>query len=246
MTRATTARPAKAGRDRLMAAFLLAALVSVVLHFIQPWGRYALYPFALMATWAHEMGHGLAAIALGGSFSHLELYSDLGGVAYHTAGGFFARPLVSMAGLLGPAIAGGAVIVMGARSERAARSVITVLAVAIALSIAIWIRSLFGVLAMGLITLALALLAARGGQMAELFTTQLIGIQFCLGSLGDFDYMFSPGFVRDGRPMLSDTGAIAESWLLPYWFWGALVAALSVAILALAFYRAWIRPYRSA
>lgn len=245
MNTPATARPAKSGRDRLMSAFLLAALVSIALHFIQPWGRYALYPFALLATWAHEMGHGLAAIVLGGSFSRLELYSDLGGVAFHTAGGFFARPLVSMAGLLGPAVAGGGVIVLGARSERVARSVITVLALAVAISVIIWIRGIFGIVAMSLIAVVLGLLAARGGEMVKLFTTQFIGIQFCLGSLSDFDYMFTPGFTRDGHAMVSDTGAIAQSWLLPYWFWGGLVAALSILILVTAFYRAWVRPYRS-
>ena len=79
-------RPAESGRDRLIAAFLLAALVSAGLHFAQPWGRYVLYPFALLATWAHEMGHGLAALLFGGSFHELDLYPDLGGQALHTAG----------------------------------------------------------------------------------------------------------------------------------------------------------------
>ena len=32
---------------------------------------------------------------------------------------------------------------------------------------------------------------------------------------------------------MSDTGQIAEALLLPYWFWGALVAATSFAVLAI-------------
>lgn len=40
---------------------MAAALVTVVLWQI-PQGDYILYPFTILATWFHEMGHGLAAI----------------------------------------------------------------------------------------------------------------------------------------------------------------------------------------
>lgn len=237
--------PSPPDRTRLRWAFLAAVGLSVLLHLIQPWGRYALYPFALLSTWAHEMGHGLGAILLGGEFTQLVLRADLGGTAYHTVTGM-ARPLVAAAGLLGPAIAGGLVIVIGARSERAARGLLLGLALLLLLSALIWVRPIAGfgfpaALVLGSLFLAAALSKAPA---LELLLVQLIGIQLCLGSLADFDYMFSRGFERDGQYVSSDTGTMAEHWLLPYWVWGALVAGASLAILAAAFWLAWLRPAR--
>lgn len=230
-------------RKRLRSYFLAAAALSLVLHLVQPWGRYALYPFALLSTWAHEMGHGLSALVLGGVFDHLELRPDLGGTAYHSISGL-ARPLVAMAGLLGPAIVGGGIIVLGSRSEKTARGALFALAVCVLLSALVWVRPIdsFGFPA-ALVLGGLLLGAALSKKPAlELFLVQLVGIQLCLGSLADFDYMFSSGFVREGQAMQSDTATMAEHWFLPYWVWGAFVAALSLAILGAAFWIAWIRP----
>ena len=68
-------------QKRLALLFLAAAGASLALYLI-PYGRYVLYPFALLATWAHEMGHGLTALVCGGVFDKLVLYSNLGGTAY--------------------------------------------------------------------------------------------------------------------------------------------------------------------
>lgn len=251
--------PPPAGRKRLVATFWAAVALSLLLHFsqeilvglglysVQLWGRYLLLPFVLLSTWAHEMGHGLTAIAVGGDFDHLVLRSDMGGYAVHRGvTGFFGRPLVSMGGLLGPSVAGGAVIVAAARSEKACRVVLYVLVGALAVSLLVWIRPFFsfGFVAMLVIGAALAGLALKARDDVKLFVTQFIGIQLCLGSLQDIDYMFTHSFQRDGETRLSDTAHIAEHWWLPYWFWGALITVLSLAILVGAFYVAWIRPYR--
>ena len=235
--------PPKAhGRSRLVMAFWAAAALSVLLHLAQPYGRYALYPFAFLSTWAHELGHGLTAMICGGDFLELHLFSNLGGYAMHTATGFLARPIVSAGGLLGPSIAGAMLIVAGSRSERVARATLALLATAVLLSLALWIRSLFGVVMAGAVGVALLALAIKGNQFFKLVVLQFLGIQFCLGSISDFDYMFTKNFVRGGKTLNSDTQNIAESLLLPYWVWGGLIAALSVAILLFAFYVAWIRP----
>lgn len=229
-------------RTRLRWAFLGAVALSVVLHLIQPWGRYVLYPFAVLCTWAHEMGHGLGAILVGGHFHKLVLRADLGGTAFHDVSGL-ARPLVAAAGLLGPAIAGGLAIVIGARSERAARNLLVFLAVSLLVSALVWVRPLWSFGFPAAVVLGGLFLGVALSRVAwlELFLVQLIGIQLCLGSLGDFDYMFSKGFERDGQYMLSDTATMAESWLLPYWVWGAVVAGSSLLILGLSFWWAWLR-----
>ncbi|MDH3682532.1 MAG: M50 family metallopeptidase [Acidimicrobiia bacterium] len=229
-------------RGRLMLLFWLAAAASVVLPLV-PYGRNVLYPFALLGTWAHEMGHGLVALLLGGSFERLEIYRNLGGVAFHSGVGSFGRVLVSAGGLIGPAVPGALVIVYGSR-PRTARWVLAVLSVAVALSVVFFVRNLFGVIALAVIAAVAAVFGFRSPGGFRLGLTQLLGIQLCLASWGTLDYMFTRDFVRDGQRVDSDTQNIAEVLFLPYWFWGGVTAALSLAILAWAFYLAWLRSER--
>lgn len=232
----------EAADNRLLAFFWAAVVVSLVLPRI-PYGRHALYPFALLGTWAHEMGHGLVAILAGGSFNRLLIFANLGGTAYSSGVGSFGRVFVSAGGLLGPAVAGGIVIVLGSR-EDSARWVLAGLAVLLVLSLLLFVRNVFGWVALGLIAALLGPLALYGPEMAKIFVAQLIGIQFCMASWGTLDYMFTKNFQRDGQIIDSDTQEIAEVLLLPYWFWGGLIAVMSFAIMASSFYIAWIRPFR--
>lgn len=228
-------------RTRLMIAFGGAVALSLGLSLV-PSGRYLLYPFALLSTWAHEMGHGVTALLLGGTFERLELYSTLGGVAIHRGSyGRVGLTLISAAGLLGPALWGGGFVVAGARAK-SARFVLAGLAAALALSGALVVRNLFGMTAIGLLAVAVGLLAVKGPEWCRIVATQMVGIQLCLGSLGDLDYMFTKTFVRNGQVQNSDTQVIAEQLFLPYWVWGAVIGALSLVILVAAFDVAWVRP----
>lgn len=227
-------------RRALAVSFWLAVALSAALPFFRL-GRYVLYPFAWIATWAHELGHGLTALALGGDFESLKIFTDLGGVAFtRPPANGIAPALVAAGGLLGPALVGGGVVVLGARSKTA-RFVLTMLALALALSTLLWIRNVEGFAGTAILAVALLALAALGAETPRLLVTQLVGIQLCLASVGSLDYMFTREFSRDGVMVPSDTELIARQWLLPYWVWGALIAAGSFLILALAFRRAWLR-----
>ena len=229
--------------NRLLAYFWVAAAISLVVPRL-PYGRQVLYPFSLLGTWVHEMGHGLTAILVGGSFERLVLFQNLGGTAYSTGVGTFGRALVAAGGLLGPALAGGLIIVLGSR-ETTARWVLAGLTVMLALSLVLFVRNVFGWVALAVIAAILGGLAFYGPEVVRVFVAQLIGIQFCVASWGTLDYMFTKNFVRDGQVLDSDTQEIAEVLLLPYWFWGGLIAVTSLAIMASSFYLAWIQPYRS-
>ncbi len=228
--------------ESLFAFFWVAALASVALPHI-PYGRNVLYPFALLSTWVHEMGHGVFALLVGGRFKRLEIYSNLGGVALSTGVWGPGRAVVSAGGLLGPALAGAAVIVLGSR-ERTAGLVLAGVAVLVGLSLLFVVRNLFGWLSLGAIAAVLGALAVYGPLEVRIFLTQLIGIQFCVASLATVDYMFTKRFRRDGRLIDSDTQEIANVLVLPYWFWGGLIALMSFALLGGAFYVAWIQPVR--
>lgn len=60
------------------------------------------YPLELLVTGVHEICHGIAAIATGGSITSIDFQSHLG-VTY-TTGGFY--PIISMAGYVGSSLIG--------------------------------------------------------------------------------------------------------------------------------------------
>lgn len=227
-------------RERLLVAFGVAVAASLVLPRI-PWGLTVLYPFALLSTWAHEMGHGLAGELVGGRFERLVLMRNLGGYALVARDGGAESVFVSAAGLLGPAVAGAAMIWMSAR-ERIARYALAALSVLILISVLVWVRGAFGFFSMLAIGVVLAAIAFKAPTIVRVVVAGFIGVQFCLASWSGRDYMFTKNFQRDGETLNSDTQNIAEEWFLPYWFWGGLVLAISLAIMAFAFWRAWIRP----
>ncbi len=220
-------------------AFWAAVAVSIILPQI-PQGKKLLYPFAFLGTWAHEGGHGLGAILAGGKFRSLEIYSNLGGVAYSSGVGRKARAFVSAAGLLGPAIAGGTIIIFSAKAELAP-FILAGLAVLLSISALLFIRNRFGFVATLVIAGLLAGLCIYGDANIRIFVAQLIGIQFCVSSFSTLDYMFTSTFLRDGREMNSDTQDISDALFLPYWFWATLIFLTSIAILGASFFVAWIR-----
>ncbi len=133
-------------------------------------------------------------------------------------------------------------IVLGAR-ESTAPWILAGLAVAVLASVVLFVRNAFGWIALTLTGLVLIPAAWLVPEVVRVFIAQLVGIQFCVASWGSLNYMFTKNFHRnDGTLTDSDTQTIANVLLLPYWFWGGLIAALSLLILAGSFYLAWIYP----
>ena len=229
------------GQGKLVRVFWAAVALSLVLPRL-PYGRTILFAFALLGTWAHETGHGLTALAAGGSFRRLEIHRNLDGLAYYGGVSPFGRAVVAAGGLLAPAVAGGLVIVAGTR-ESTAPWILAGLATAVLISVMLFVRNLFGAIALSLTGLSLGVAATWAPELIRIFVAQLIGIQFCIASWGSLNYMFTKNFHRsDGTLTDSDTQTIANVLLLPYWFWGGIIAAMSLLILAGSFYLAWIYP----
>jgi hypothetical protein len=208
---------------------MVSGLLTVFLWQI-PFGNYFLYPFTILATWFHEMGHGMTALLLGGHFHHLEIFSNGSGVAYHSGGVFFARPFVAAGGLLGPPIAGAFFILAGSRPQLS-RWVLGGLSTALLLSTLIWVRSPFGWVILPLLGIGLWILSQKGSAGAQQMTVQFLGVQACLGTFRQLDYLFMNQINMGGKIMYSDTAQIAQSLLLPYWFWGSLIALFSFVLL---------------
>lgn len=233
-------RVAELTDGELIRLFWGAVVLSLILPRI-PYGRLLLYPFALLGTWAHEMGHGLTALATGGRFRRLVIYRNLDGLAYFETGSL-RRVLVAAGGLLAPAVVGGGFIVLGSR-ESTAPFVLAGLAIALLVSLVLFVRNAFGWLSLALVGAALVPVAWWAPETVRVFVAQMVGIQLCVASWGSLNYMFTRHFHRaDGTLTDSDTQMIANVLLLPYWFWGAMIAALSFLILAGSFYLAWLAP----
>jgi hypothetical protein len=74
-----------------------------------------LFPFRLMVTFVHEMGHGLAAVLTGGQFLSFHVFGDGSGVAF-TDGGI--REAIIPAGYLGTALFGALLLYAANRMRR--------------------------------------------------------------------------------------------------------------------------------
>lgn len=208
------------------------AAATLLLYNIPVFGRILARPLVLLSTLAHEMGHGLTALILGGGFLRLQMWADGAGVAEIDTTGFgpIREALSSAGGLVGPAVAAAICFLLG-RTGRGARSCLLGLGVFLAAAEVLVVRNLFGFFFIGAVA-ALCLLGGRrlspeGAQLAVVF----IGVQLALSVFSRADYLFSPGAVNPEGSFPSDVMRIQHALWLPYWFWGALCGAFSVAVL---------------
>ena len=218
-------------------ALLLLSAAAIALVWQLPYGRQLLYPLSLLATYAHEMGHGLTALLLGAQFDQLLLHADGSGVAVWRGNpGRLATALIAAGGLMGPTMAGIALLLFS-RSTRFARAVLATLAVLLTVSVALWSRNAFGVVFLLTSAAALGIAAKALPDHAAAFLLHLIAVTLCLSWFTDLDYMFSAQANVGGVAQPSDSAVIANALWLPYWFWGGLIAffSLSVALLGIGF-----------
>ena len=68
-------------KDRRLLVLLAVVVVTVALYVV-PYGHYVAYPLILLSTYAHEMGHGMTALLVGGSFESFVMAPDASGLAY--------------------------------------------------------------------------------------------------------------------------------------------------------------------
>jgi len=211
---------------------IAAAILTVVLWQI-PGGNYILYPCTILATWFHEMAHGLAAVLMGGHFAKLLIFSDGSGVAYYSGPLFLepiGRAIVAAAGPMGPPLAGAALI-LASRSLKAASLSLKVLGIFLLISAVVWVRSPFGLVAVAILGVVLLGIAFKTSARIEGLAVQFLGVQACVSTYRQIDYLFS---YSAGPLGISDTAQIQQILLLPYWFWGGLMALSSFVILLLS------------
>ena len=224
------------------AMILAVAFVLIVRSFV-PFGRELLYPLTLFATWVHEMGHGLTGLIVGGSFDQLEIFWNASGLAHGSVPSGWPQALRSMGGLLAPPIVG-AMILGFARGPKRASIVLYALAALMVLSVPIWVRSITGFVVIPLVALCAGALAYKGGETLRHVGAQLIGVILGLDTITRIDYLFTSEVHVDGRDLPSDISNVASSVGGHYLLWGGLLAAVSLAVVALGVRLAWMAPIK--
>ncbi|WP_129670802.1 M50 family metallopeptidase [Candidatus Chloroploca sp. Khr17] len=193
------------------------------------------YPLRLLDTFVHEMSHGLAAIMTGGCFERFVVYPNREGLA-HIRGG--TRFVVVSAGYLGPALLGGALILLSA-TDLAEPTILMGLGIGLALLCLGFVRNLFGFVA-GLL-LAASLIAAGWylpPQPAS-WLFLLLMMHLPLTSANSLIDLIRLSARRSPREQRTDAEVLAEMTHLPALVWALLWFLLALIIVVVTVTVAW-------
>lgn len=223
---------------------MYAVAIAWLLEHVVPFGRLALYPFTLLATWVHECGHGVAAMATGGHFDKLEIFADASGLAHTRESGAVAIAVTCLGGMLAPPIVGALLLVI-ARGPRRARLALATLSLMMIVSLALWVRSPAGLLVVPGCAALLAWAAWSWGPERRLVLAQFVAVMLALDTVGRMvGYAMSSKATVGGEERVSDVAAAADALGANHLLLGALVVTVALVLLAAGLFAAW-RPSRS-
>jgi hypothetical protein len=217
----------------------VAAMLSLGLS-LTPWGTVPLYPFKLFTTWAHECGHALMTLLVGGSVSSIMIEPDTSGVTLSLVpAGRIARGLVASSGYLGASLVG-CLLMAATRVERRARAIVWAVGALMLFTLIIWMRNVFGVVVVLAWGAALTTLARTASGHVSRFVLSLLAIQVALDSVYDIRILFHVG---GGH---SDAETMAGLFLLPAWLWAGAWMIMSVGMLGWTLWMTRVRnPQRA-
>lgn len=188
-------------------------------------------PLLWLSTVAHELGHGVTALALGGTFHRFVIQPDGSGTAYHSLiPGHVPEALIAAGGLVGPAVVAATWFVMAHRplGARIGLAVFGAAFVAAAILVAdpgftqVYLGSVGG-----LSMLAAAVLSPGWAQGTLVF----LAVQMSLSVYTRSDYLFTEIAMPAGAA--SDVAVMAQHLGGPYWAWGLACGLLSLIVLVL-------------
>jgi hypothetical protein len=189
------------------------------------WETPIVYPLRIFVVLLHELSHGIAAVATGGTIVRIELFADEGGATW-TVGG--SRFLTLSAGYLGSMAWGLALIeAAGARPARV-RAATALLAGVVILAAILFVRGWFAwgfTSAAGLLLLWVSRRASTRAQAAFL---TLIGMTSALYTLLDIrsDILQRPHLESDAHMLMELTGVPTVVWGVIWITLSALAALL--------------------
>jgi hypothetical protein len=244
MSESPTAKLKKKGEDKpprwtSRGSLIAAAIVILLLKQFLPFSGVLFYPFTLLSTWVHEMGHGIAALLVGGNFDHLDInwnasgLADIRGVADFSA----EEGIVAAAGLLAPPVVGALFLAL-ARGPKRVKILLWILSVLLFASLCLWVRSVIGWIAMCVMVSVLAFLNIRWTDARRMVLAKFIGILFALDTLSRLDYLFT-STVGNGK---SDIQRVSDGWGGVNFLWGVTFTVISAGFVVLGAWLSWRKP----
>lgn len=79
-----------------------------------PYGPYIMYPFNMVVTILHELGHAIFSIITGGTVKSIAINPDTSGLTVSSPNGYLSMVLTTMGGYIGSAVFGNLMIRIGA------------------------------------------------------------------------------------------------------------------------------------
>ncbi|MFV9503954.1 MAG: M50 family metallopeptidase [Oscillochloridaceae bacterium umkhey_bin13] len=191
------------------------------------------YPFRLLNTFIHELGHGFAALLTGGSFERFIVRPDMSGLALIRGGNLL---VVASAGYVGAALFGGFLILLSA-TDLATQTILLGLGLGLGLLCLLFVRNGFGVLA-GL--LLAASLGAAGWYFNDGVATLLVAVlalQMPLAAMHSLIDLLRRSVRRPQDGQVSDAELLAERTRVPALIWATLwlFSALAIMVLTVTF-----------
>ncbi|MFN3782102.1 MAG: M50 family metallopeptidase, partial [Candidatus Kapaibacteriota bacterium] len=178
---------------------------------IQPL-RIVLYPFIILSTWFHEMGHGICSLILGGEFLYLQIFADGSGIAYVSSTnslGNVGSALVALSGPLFPPILG-YVFIVSSKNLNFNRLILFLLSVAIFISNLIWVRSTFGFIFLMIMSIIIFLISLSNNKSLQFYISQVVSIQSFMSVYFSIGYLFSSYGDINQSSLYSDTENVAR------------------------------------
>lgn len=205
------------------AAWRLGAIFVVV---VLLWSTIFVYPLKVLVVLLHEISHGLAAIATGGSIVSIEVNANQGGVCTTMGGNRF---LTLSAGYLGSMGFGSLILYLASTSRKDGQICVGFGAFLLAVTL-LYVRNGFG---FGLGVAAGAGLILGGWRLSDAFADTVlktIGVASCLYAILDIK-----SDVIDRRGIGSDADMLAQHTGIPAILWGAawILLALIVVVVTL-------------
>lgn len=217
--------------NRRQSALIGAGILTAALWAMPGFGVVTI-PLVYLNTLIHELCHALAATATGGMAEKIVLEPSGNGATF-SAGGW--GMVIASAGYVGAALIGSAMITFSAK-PKGAKTVLAVLAAAIAVGMLLWVRGLVGVLS-GLAWIALLVGASQKLKGPGLtFAAQFLGLQQALTSVIAL-YVLLQINVRSG---IENDALIAQNMTgIPAIMWALLWVAVSGFGLVAGLRKAW-------
>lgn len=197
------------------------------------WNSPVVYPLQVFVVFLHEISHGIAAIATGGSIQAITLSPRLGGACHCPGGNAF---LTLSAGYLGSLLWGALILEVGRKARAGAPRVTVAIGLSVIAITAIFVRNPFGLVFGALFGAFLLVVARKVRADGNRTLLTVLGLTSCLYAILDIkaDVLERPHLPSDAHMLAQLTGVPTLLWGLAW-----IVLAVLVSI------RLFLRAYRT-